>query len=287
MEAIDDAKRETLFGTGYGRPPKAHRFIKGRSGNPKGRPKAASLPPDAPSSNALILEEGNRLLKVQEQGATSYVTAFKAVLRSHLQTAVKGNAYAQRIFIDRFQQAEAAMRRETAAEVERWTGHRDTLRQLFKLAEERGEPPPKLLPHPDDVVIDRERGVRFVGPWDEQSAASLEVTLKMRDVLLVQDAWDDRHGRGEGEFNQTVAGLMATMLNDNVPARFRLSEVEVVTRLSRLHGTTKRQLRKMLHRGFRDLGQRWRPDVMFPSIVTFVQTWERLWAAYRAVEEEP
>lgn len=44
----------------------------------------------------------------------------------------------------------------------------------------------KPRPHPDDVVIDYERGVRFIGPVDEEQAARLEETCKMRDVLILQ-----------------------------------------------------------------------------------------------------
>jgi hypothetical protein len=282
-EAIDDAKRETLFGTGYGRPPREHRFTKGKSGNPKGRPKLTPVPP---SSNGLILEEGNRLLKVQEQGVTSQVTTFKAIVRSQVQAAVKGNAYAQRIFIEGFKEAEAEKQRMVDEENGIWRNYCNRMRPLFELAEAKGDPPPEVWPHPDDVVIDPKKGVRFIGPWDEESAADLQETLKLRDVLLVQDAWDDSCGRGEGEYNQTTAGLVATMLNEHVPARYRLSDFDYVSRVSRLRGTSKRELRKMLYRGFKDIGQHWTPNLWYPSIAAFIRDCEALWAACRELENE-
>jgi hypothetical protein len=128
--------------------------------------------------------------------------------------------------------------------------------------------------------------VRFIGPWDEASAARLEETIRLRDVLLIQDVWDERHGRGEGETRVTVAGTCAQMLNNAVPARRRLGDIEWIIRQSRFEGMSKRELRKLMFRQWKELGVRWTEKLAFPSIDRFTWQWEQLIEAYRQSEAE-
>ncbi|MGD9923381.1 MAG: hypothetical protein AB7V13_18345 [Pseudorhodoplanes sp.] len=45
------------------------------------------------------------------------------------------------------------------------------------------EPPPTQLPHPDDVLID-EKGVRIVGPTDEEGLRKFETVSRCRDAYV-------------------------------------------------------------------------------------------------------
>ena len=51
---------------------------------------------------------------------------------------------------------------------------------------------PSPLPHPDDIVLDYDKGVQFKGPIHEKEQARLEEAIKMRDVLIMQNALDQR-----------------------------------------------------------------------------------------------
>jgi hypothetical protein len=73
------------------------------------------------------------------------------------------------------------------------------------------------------VIIDAEEGVRFIGPVDEALAASLAETLKLRDILIMQDALDHCLAEDpEGDDQPGTAFLFAMLLDESVPARFRL-----------------------------------------------------------------
>lgn len=169
--AIGGAKAEIIHDTGYKRPPQHSQFKKGRSGNPKGRPKANQSPSIAPSSVDLTLKEARRMVTVREGDKVHQIPAIEAVVRAQYASATKGSAYAQKHIIETHQRAEKARLAQMRESNERWAGYIRAEREKHAHAARNGLPMPTTLPHPDDVVIDSEHGVRFIGPWDLESQA--------------------------------------------------------------------------------------------------------------------
>lgn len=87
-------------GIGRGKPPAQHRFRKGQSGNPKGRPRRKPEASDDPGvtrvTDALILEEALRPVTVREGDKAITLPAIQAAVRALAIAAMKGNRLAQR-----------------------------------------------------------------------------------------------------------------------------------------------------------------------------------------------
>lgn len=77
------------YEVGYGRPPKHTRFKKGRSGNPKGRPKASK------NMSTLLLEGLARPIPIKEDGKTRHVPFREAWVQKLLVSTLKGNVREQ------------------------------------------------------------------------------------------------------------------------------------------------------------------------------------------------
>jgi Family of unknown function (DUF5681) len=60
------------YETGYRRPPKHRQFVKGQSGNPKGRPKGSK------NFSTIFHEVGRQKIRVTDNGVTREITKFEA-----------------------------------------------------------------------------------------------------------------------------------------------------------------------------------------------------------------
>ncbi|MGO4513195.1 DUF5681 domain-containing protein [Bradyrhizobium sp. 2TAF36] len=81
---------------GYRRPPRAHQFKPGRSGNPKGRPKGRKN--EATMLNELLFQK----ILVRERGRERRITLFEAMLRRFAEDSLKGNIKAASFLLNRF-----------------------------------------------------------------------------------------------------------------------------------------------------------------------------------------
>jgi hypothetical protein len=192
MKDSDDFKKAASHP--YRVPPVKFRFVKGTSGNLKGRPpkeralvttKFGGQPGIGFESRikAIAIEEAYRLITIREGDRIEKVPVIQAILRKVAVNAANGNTRAQRIYLDLVMGAEAD-RSAAAAELlraavegkEYWAG-------VFAEYDRRGIDRPDPVPHPDDVVIDYKTGeVRIKGPvmTEQKDARETAIFIKKK-----------------------------------------------------------------------------------------------------------
>lgn len=223
------------------------------------------------SLTELILSESRRLITVREGDGTRQMSVEQAIIRSENNQAIKGNAYAQRNGLARIERARLAEAQEIAREHDIWRAYVERARARIAEAKAQGEAEPQILPHPDDVVIEFGKHVRFSGPINEEQLKQVLHTQRMRDHLILQDVLDERMWTkplpADAKDGPGGAALFSLLLDGTLPSRMRLSDTDRMLRRWRAERLSKRALLKAVFRGWRELGLRnIRRGKLFPKM---------------------
>jgi hypothetical protein len=238
--AEDDDDDLSPFSVGYSKPPEEHRFKKGRSGNPKGRPKKARqlrpssrnlLGSDEPTTR-MILELGSRPVRVRGANGTTDMPVNEAIIIAMQQKTLQGDRNAQRDYLNMTRSIE---RDQRSRDLEYFSEALD-----YKLAASReiarckklGIDPPTFLPHPEDIEIDPRNGtVLFLGPVPLEEKRGWDLMLARRDEVARNVS---RIARRHKRLRNPAEKMMALkewvdaqelfdLLNDPLPPRYKTS----------------------------------------------------------------
>ena len=196
MGAVDEQAANYKVGkssVGYKKPPIDHRFKKGCSGNPGGRPRKQAAEPAQDSQKSaedVLLEEAGRLVSIREGDKIVKLSTIQAVVRGLAVAAIKGDRRSQLAFRELTETVETRKQEREKATFKGMLAYKDRCQAEIAQYKALGLDPPELLPHPDDIKLDFQRGeIRFVGPMDErQKHLWDEVQVEKNKVLgkLVQ-----------------------------------------------------------------------------------------------------
>jgi hypothetical protein len=94
---------ETPDDVGYGKPPKSGRFVKGKSGNPNGRPKGSK------NLDTIVQREARELIQVTDRGRITKKSKAEVAMKQLANKAAQGDPRAQREFFMHVRASEAAI----------------------------------------------------------------------------------------------------------------------------------------------------------------------------------
>lgn len=165
----------------YRKPPVEFQFKKGRSGNPKGRPKKEAIQPGlaalgggiADRLNTMALDEATRLLTVREGDKVSKIPAFQALLRTMFRAAAQGDTKAGRPLLELITRAESGRAGAALEILQHAAQYKEKYLEIFEKNEREGLDPLEIYPHPDDILIDENTGeVKIDGPRNKEEAGA-------------------------------------------------------------------------------------------------------------------
>jgi hypothetical protein len=177
---MPSTKNSRAASSNYRKPPVAHQFKKGTSGNPNGRPKKNMQSGPfglgggiADRLGAMALDEAIRPVTVREGDKVSEIPAMQALIRTMFRAAAQGDTKAGRQLLEVIARAESG-RTGTAVEMLEFAHqYKERYGPIFEQREREGLDPPDIFPHPDDVIIDGTTGeVTIDGPTSKEEAGA-------------------------------------------------------------------------------------------------------------------
>ena len=179
----------------YRNPPIEHRFRKGASGNPKGRPrKKRALVSTKVNGQpgigfedrikSLAIEEAYRLITIREGDRTERIPVIQAILRKVAVAAANGNTRAQQNYLNLLIGAETDRRVASTQLLKTAIDYKKHWHHVLAERARKGTTGPEPVPHPDEVIIDYETGdIRIDGPvMEEQKEAQNQLRASWPDI---------------------------------------------------------------------------------------------------------
>lgn len=217
---------------------KGGRFRKGQSGNPKGRPKKAKPEPDDRAifgelpSDKLWREALARPVTAKTPDGSKTMSFGEAVVSQYQNAAIKGNRIAMERVLEmkrHFELADAKQAEEISDILRRKKADGEA---LLEAARQNNRPPPAVLPHPSDIILNWKTGrYELHGPYDREDLEVWKCQDAIRLWLLLQSAQFYRRDVPKGREKPCPWMTLAWLVDAEMPPSYRWS-IEKATNLS-------------------------------------------------------
>ena len=177
-----------MYQVGYGKPPTEHRFAKGKSGNPKGRPKRAKAKPKSvdtgfglKAAEEFLRIEAYRPVTVREGEQIIELPAIQAVFRAMGVAAMKGNRFVQKTLTEMVGKMEAEHYASRFELFGTMVEYKHKWGEEIERCRKAGLPEPQMIPHPDDIILNPNNGdTDILGPQTKEQKQRLDQALERR-----------------------------------------------------------------------------------------------------------
>jgi len=231
FKGIKNHSPKRPYEVGYGKPPKSTRFVKGRSGNPKGRPKGAKNHTPALHEErfkTILMEEAYRPVKVTEGSKEITIPIAQAIVRSMAVNAVRGDQRSQKAFTDLVSWVEADNKAHYDEYAQAMLDYKFDWEREIERLKALGLSIPDLILHPDEITVDEETGlIKVTGTFNREEKERRE---KIKEKLRKRkqealEAIETYKADMENPDNIDIKHLIQDDLNFEKRLYERLSEV--------------------------------------------------------------
>lgn len=202
---MPDRKKPRDYVVGKGKPPRHTQFKPGQSGNPSGRPKKDKRMPGPifDRHKLSIFQESHRPIRVREGDKTVELTPAQLAFRSLMKSAADGKVTAQKEIL----RLALSTDKDSSAENQQYSQevleHKRNARKEIDAARRASLPEPKIVPHPDDIILNASTGgIEIIGPVTEEEHEIWLHIEKIDDMIEEFDAIPPGDKEGKKQLKQ-------------------------------------------------------------------------------------
>ena len=231
-----------------------------------------------------IIKAAGFPITINNNGTREQLSVAEVVIKKLVENALKGSTHGLGQFIRHLSAAKDREMAETAKQVEfglelKEQQQRQLDAHISSKVDARG-----ILPHPDDIHVDPDKGFVITGPMNKEELQAVEAQAAQRDAFVVQSALEQRYCWPDLEnpcqlpqilhAERGSSLFLATMLDGYLPERFRLNDPQWLEKSLRLRRLTKRALIKFTGQTWRSIGEPKPREWLTPPIEKTYQVYQ-------------